>query len=85
MSKQAKKAETIFHEVTPIERRRLDPYNGVFVQLGETYVLDAKKAEFLAGLGEVEIVNENVPFPGSVKEEAEPKVKAEAKTETKEK
>ena len=56
-------------KVTPIGRKRLDPYNSVFVNIGDTYLLDENKAEMLAAMGEVEIVEEAVePAPTPVVE-----------------
>lgn len=72
MARSAKKVETTFCEVTPIGRRRIDPYSGRSVALGETYVIDSNKADFLAGLGEVEILKEDVPAPWAVKETPKP-------------
>lgn len=53
-------------KVTPIGRRRLDPYNGVFVQLGDPYILDSDKAQMLTDLGEVKILEENVTPPWAI-------------------
>ena len=50
-------------QVTPLGRRRLDPYNGVFIAPGDPYILDSKKAEMLSDMGEVEILKEDVTPP----------------------
>lgn len=68
---KAKRVVT-YCKVTPIGRRRLDPYNNVFVQLGDPYVLDSAKAQMLADLGEVEILEENITPPWAVKPEPAP-------------
>jgi hypothetical protein len=69
----AKKPTTAtFCEVTPLGRRRLDPYNGIFVAPGDKYILDSNKADALAAMGEVEIVKEDVVPPWAKKPEPAP-------------
>lgn len=53
-------------KVTPIGRRRLDPYTSQLVQLGENYILDSDKAQMLSDMGEVEIIEENVTPPWAI-------------------
>lgn len=61
MAKSARMASpTVYHKVTPIGRRRLDPYNSVFVAVGDSYIIDSNLANALADMGEVEILEENV-------------------------
>ena len=67
MTKLPKKEEITWCEVTPLGRSRLDPYNSRYVGLDETYVLDSKKAQALADMGEIEIVSEGVPSPWAPK------------------
>lgn len=68
MAKAAKKAEEVsWCEVAPLGRRRLDPYNSRYVGLDSTYILDSKKAQALADMGEIEIVAEDVPSPWAPK------------------
>lgn len=62
----AKKPPISFCKVTPIGRRRLDPYNSVFVAPGDYYILDSAKADTLAGMGEIEIIQEDVVPPWSI-------------------
>jgi hypothetical protein len=54
-------------KVAPIGRRRLNPYTGEFVQVGDPYILDSNKADMLAGMGEVEILEEDVVPPWAPK------------------
>jgi hypothetical protein len=61
-----------FTEVTPLGRRRLDPYTGVFVAPGDKYVLDSNKANMLAEMGEVEIIKEDIVPPWAKKPEPTP-------------
>lgn len=64
-----KPVATTYCLVTPVGRRRLNPYTGEFVQIGDKYHLDAKKAETLAAMGEVEIIEEDIADPWAPKEE----------------
>lgn len=75
MAKPAKKVEMVW--VTPLGRKRLDPYNGVWVSLGEKYQLDEKKAEMLAAMGEVEILEEEVSEVKPPVENKDEKAKAQ--------
>lgn len=59
-------------EVTPLGRRRLDPYSGAFIAPGEKYILDSKKAEMLSDMGEVEILKEDIVPPWAKKPEPAP-------------
>lgn len=61
MAEEKKTVE--FHEVTPIGRRKMDPYSGVFVAPGDTLILDAASARMFEEMGEVEIVTKNVTPP----------------------
>lgn len=63
----AKPRVITYCEVTPIGRRRLDPYNGVFVAPGDSYILDSAKAATLSDMGEIEILKEDVTPPWAVK------------------
>lgn len=58
-----KPSAATYCEVTPIGRRRLDPYKGVFVAVGDPYILDSAKAEMLSAMGEVEILREDITPP----------------------
>jgi hypothetical protein len=62
-----KPVEVSWTRVAPIGRRRLNPYTGEFVQIGEPYILDSKKAEMLSDMGEVEIIEEDIVPPWAPK------------------
>lgn len=85
----AKKLTVITYcKVAAIGRRRLNPYTGEFMQIGDPYFLDSKKAEALSDMGEVEILEENIADPWAPKEEPKreivnEKVQAKAVAETK--
>jgi hypothetical protein len=54
---------TTFCKVTPLHRRRLDPYNSVYLGVGEEYIVDANYAKFLVDMDEAEILEEGVTPP----------------------
>jgi hypothetical protein len=62
-----KPVEVSWTKVAPIGRRRLNPYTGEFVQIGEPYILDSKKADMLSEMGEVEILEEDIVPPWAPK------------------
>jgi len=62
-----KPTATSYTKVAALGRRRLNPYTGEFMPVGEPYILDSAKADALAGMGEVEILEEDVPSPWAVK------------------
>lgn len=75
MAKAAKTAEvTTYCKMTPIGRRRLDPYNSIYVNLEEFYVVDSNFAQYLSDMGEAEIVEEGVAPPWEVIPPPEPVV-----------
>ncbi len=66
----ARKPVTVtWTKVAALGRRRLNPYTGEFMQIGDPYILDANKAYMLADMGEVEILEEDVTPPWAVKVE----------------
>lgn len=70
-------------KVAPIGRRRLNPYTGEFMQIGDPYILDSNKAYMLSDMGEVEILEEDVTPPWAAKAEpTKPVVSAPAAKET---
>ena len=84
---KAKTAEVMTYcKVKPIGRRRLDPYNSMYVGVEEDYIVDANFAQFLADMGEAEILEEGVTPPWEapppeaardVKHDIKPEVKHE--------
>lgn len=68
MAEEKKVAE--FHEVTPVGRRRMDPYNGVFVAPDDTFIMDANAAKMFEDMGEIKIVTKNVAPPWAAKVDA---------------
>jgi hypothetical protein len=63
MAKSKTTEAMTYCKVKPLHRRRLDPYNSVYVGVDEDYIVDANFAEFLVDMGEAEILEEGVTPP----------------------
>lgn len=57
-----KPVEATFTRVAATGRRRMNPYTGEAMQIGVPFIVDSEKAIRWSDMGEVEILEENVPF-----------------------